>query len=235
MQENSSTPKKDESTLPPPEEKEEPKKEPLLPILPKEDEKEEPPLLVQEKRDQEASDKNKVQFAMDLYQDKQELIFFADTKAACLLLLEGAILSFILNISPSLTKLYKSALPKLYLYFVFLLFAVVLLFILYAAFLALKALLPRFVTFENRVKAPLMIFFSTINATFKSTEEYTQKLKKLTPEDLLKDLSHQIVQVSWILGIKYQSISASARCLAFSFPLLTLLYVCIEFSSVTNP
>ncbi len=162
-------------------------------------------------------------FLMDLYTDQQELVVFADTKVAGLLLLNGAVLAFLLAKIPALRPVLSQA-TSFYTFSLLALITFITLLVTLSIFFGIVALVPRMARFENRIQAPLMIFFSTITQHYPSIELYAERLKNLAKEDIAKDVSHQVVEVAHILSVKYRFIRLSTLMVGVSFPLLALFY-----------
>lgn len=173
---------------------------------------------------QQVPRETRIAFLKNQYQAQQEMVVFADTKVAGLLLLNGAILLFLLSKIPLLRQVFEKYPSTFYPYVLLILLFGMILFVGASSYFGFLALIPRYIRFENKIKAPLMIFFSSVNQQYPSPESYLQALKKLTSEEIERDLSHQIVEVSYILSVKYHHIQLAAFFIVGSFPLLAIFY-----------
>jgi len=146
----------------------------------------------------------------------------ADYKASIILLFNGGIIAILADKLSNLLKFILSAnliLMHIYLILIFVFFILFLLSI-YNAF---KVLLP---DVKSRSKYKLFFFMSICDL---SKEEFTEKMKLLSDDEIIENLSEQSYITSEIAKTKFYHLGKSWKFLAISFIFLIILLIINSF------
>jgi hypothetical protein len=153
-----------------------------------------------------------VEFTRSAHTNLQDMVKLADAKATALMGSAGVIVALFGS------NLIDKFVAKSVSWWLLGLGAVTLLLLLSAALCAILVLVPRFPGPEQVtpvVGAPGLMW--SLDRYYRAPSEYVQQLLTLTPHEVIGDLAHENLKITWILKRKWAWLGRAAKLLVVAF------------------
>ncbi|MFX1250867.1 MAG: Pycsar system effector family protein [Promethearchaeota archaeon] len=184
---------------------------------------------------QSLDEKDRIDFISKVYNDIQNIITFADSKANMTITIQSLLISFglgfpvLMGTIPSLAKS-----NEIILNFIF--FGIIGLFIacaLSGVILSIMVYKARTPNIKPKKTQNGFLFFGHI-AQYPSPEDYFAKIKSINEQEVLEEFSQQVYILSHIAKRKMQNVSWSIYCLIVSLALIVVLLALTGYISLIS-